>query len=102
MHFVERKEEPMLINAKKDLLDYARTDAERTIRMYRKFERDLGPGRINYGLCLALTAPFLLLATLVGLFELVVRTEGDVTRWVARPFLWAVDRGRFPAGKIVR
>ena len=87
----------MLTDAKRDQdqRDYSRVDAELTMRMYQKFDKiDRGMGRINYGFWITLTAPFLLLAVLVGLFELFVRTDGVAAAWVARPFLWAVERGR--------
>ena len=82
----ERFEDKLLLG------DYARVDAELTLRM--ACEGDRRPAKINSILCIVATLPFLLLALLVGLFERAVGTDGAAAAWVARPFLRAVERRR--------
>jgi hypothetical protein len=91
------------VKKEQDVRDYARVDDELTMRMSRRScDLGRGPGRINYGLWIAVTSPFLLLALLAGLFELFARTDGAATAWVARPFLWSVERGRSISRRIGR
>ncbi len=49
---------------------------------------------LDYALWILAMTPFVLAAILVGLLELVVRTDGRAAAWVARPFLRAVERKR--------
>lgn len=48
--------------------------------------------RLNYGVVVALTVPFIALGVAVGLVELLLRQDGTAAEYVVTPFLWAYRR----------
>lgn len=48
--------------------------------------------RLNYALGIIVTLPFVALGIVTGLIELLLKTNGDFTIWVVKPFTWAYER----------
>jgi hypothetical protein len=48
--------------------------------------------RLNYAFWIVMTLPFAFLGVVTAIFEMMLRTSGDFTIWVVRPFTWAYER----------
>lgn len=48
--------------------------------------------RLNYALGILVTLPFAAMGIITGLVELLLKTNGDFTIWVVKPFTWAYER----------
>jgi hypothetical protein len=47
---------------------------------------------LNYNGVILLTTPFVCLATIIGIVELVMGLDGNVALIIVKPFLWAKER----------
>lgn len=55
--------------------------------------------RFGYYALVLLTSPFLWVALVVALVEILFNGDGHVASWVVSPFTWAIRRGRIPEWK---